>query len=126
MIHPIFKTVLRRPDLIAGHLGNYAELLKGEAKAFGMSVGVRAAGAAMAFVALLLALGLTGVAVMLGVLNGSFHWILALVPGVAWLLALGGGLLALKLPTPAPVDDVKDELARDLKALRLVQEAKND
>lgn len=126
MIHPIFKTVLRRPDLIAGHLGNYAELLKGEAKAFGMSVGVRAAGAAMAFVALLLALGLTGVAVMLGVLNGSFHWILALVPGVAWLLALGGGLLALKLPTPAPVDDVKDELARDLRALRLVQEAKND
>tara|TARA_Y100001972_G_C7660621_1_gene333155 strand:- start:1448 stop:1786 length:339 start_codon:yes stop_codon:yes gene_type:complete len=112
--------------LIAGHLGNYAELLKGEAKAFGMSVGVRAAGAAMAFVALLLALGLTGVAVMLGVLNGSFHWILALVPGVAWLLALGGGLLALKLPTPAPVDDVKDELERDLRALRLVQEAKND
>ncbi len=126
MIHPIFKTALRRPDLIAGHLGNYAELLKGEAKAFGMSVGVRAAGAAMAFVALLLALGLTGVAVMLGVLNGSFHWILALVPGVAWLLALGGGLLALKLPTPAPVDDVKDELERDLRALRLVQEAKND
>lgn len=126
MIHPIFKTALRRPDLIAGHLGNYAELLKGEAKAFGMSVGVRAAGAAMAFVALLLALGLTGVAVMLGVLNGSFHWILALVPGVAWLLALGGGLLAFKLPTPAPVDDVKDELQRDLRALRHVQEAKND
>ncbi|RYG58063.1 MAG: hypothetical protein EON56_00830, partial [Alphaproteobacteria bacterium] len=76
MVHPIFMTVLRRPDLLANHLANYAELVKGELSSFGTSVAVRAASAAVALVALLLALGLSGISIMLGYLHGSFNWVL--------------------------------------------------
>ena len=123
MVHPIFKTVLRRPELLANHLTNYAELIKDELSALGTSVAVRAAGAAIALVALLLALGLTGIAIMLGYLHASFHWVLVVVPGVAWLLAVIGTVLAMRSTTEKPVQDVKGEVEADLKMLRLVQEA---
>lgn len=90
MIQPLFMAVLRRPELLAVHAANYVALVKGEATDFGTSLAVRAASAAIAVVSLMLALGLTGIAVMLGVLNGSFHWVLVIVPGVAWVIALFG------------------------------------
>lgn len=126
MIHPIFMTVLRRPELVFTHLVNYAELVKGEIASLGTSLAIRAAGAATALIALLLALGLTGVAVMLGFVHGSFHWVLVAVPGVAWLLVLIGVVLALRSTVKEKVEDVKDEIEADLRALRLVKEARHD
>ncbi|MEJ8852183.1 hypothetical protein [Variovorax rhizosphaerae] len=127
MIHPIFVTVLRRPELFFTHLANYAELVKSELAAFGSSLAMRAASAVVALVALMLALSLTGVAVMLGFLRDSLEWVLVIVPGVAWLLAVIGAVLAMRSSSVMKkVDDVKDELEADVRALRLVKEAKND
>lgn len=61
MIHPIFKTALKRPDLVIHHLANYSELIRCE------GLLVQAGAAVLAFISLLVALSLTGVAVMLGV-----------------------------------------------------------
>ncbi|MEJ8859975.1 hypothetical protein WKW79_35880 [Variovorax robiniae] len=127
MVHPIFVTVLRRPELFFTHLANHAELVKSELSAFGASLALRAASAVLALVALMLALSLTGIAVMLGFLRGSMEWVLVIVPGVAWLLAVIGAVLAMRSSSVMKkVDDVKDELEADVRVLRLVKEAKND
>lgn len=118
--------MLRRPDLIANHLANYAALVKSDVSAMGISLVVRAAGAVTALVALTPALGLTGIAVMLGVLYGFFNWVLVIVPGVAWLLAGVGAALAMRSTVKDKLEDVKDEMAADLSMLRLIREARND
>lgn len=126
MIHPIFMTVLRRPDLFATHLTNYAELVKIELSAAGSAFAVRAAAGVIAFVALLLAFGLTGVAIMFGVMHGAFHWVLAVVPGIAWLLAAICAALAMRSTVKEKVADVKEELEADYRVLRMVKEARDD
>lgn len=126
MIHPIFMTALRRPELLFNHFANYAELVKAEVASIGTSLAIRAACAALAVVALMLALGLTGVAVMMGFLSGAFHWVLVIVPGVAWLLTLIAATVAMRSTMKRKVDDMKDEVDADLKMMRLIQEAKND
>ena len=126
MIHPLFRTALRRPDLIAAHAAHSVELVKAQMSATGSSLAVRAAGAALALalalVAILLALGLTAVAVMLGYLQG-YHPVLLVVPGVAWALAAVGTLLALRSKLRARVDEVKGEIHSDLEIMRLVKAA---
>lgn len=127
MVHPIFVAVLRRPELLFTHLANYVELVRGELSALGSSLAMRAASAVVALVALLLAVGLTGIAVMLGFLHGSFQWVLVIVPGAAWVLVLIGVVLAMRSSTvKEKVDDVKDEMEADLRMLRLIREANND
>lgn len=127
MIHPIFMAVLRRPELLATHLANYSTLVKAEVAAAGTSLEVRAMSALIALVALLLALGLSAVAVILGFLHGSFHWILVIVPGVAWLIALIGAGRAIKATSlEQKVDAVREEVDADFQMLKLVQKAKND
>lgn len=126
MVHPIFMTVLRRPELLFTHLANYAEFVKAEVSSLGCSLAIRAASVAVALVALLLALGLTGIAVMLGFLQGAFHWVLVIVPGVAWLFMLIGVTLAMRSTVKEKVNDVKDEVASDSRMLRLIKQAKND
>ena len=124
MIHPIYMTALRRPDLVAAHLRNHVELVKKELGDAGRSVAYKAAGAVVALVALMLALGLTGIALMLGALHGSFHWALVAVPGVAWLLTAVGAMVAMKASVRDDVQDVKDELEADFAVLRNVKEAR--
>ncbi|MDM0117259.1 hypothetical protein QTI66_34635 [Variovorax sp. J22R133] len=126
MIHPIYMVALRHPGLFVNHAANYLALVKGEFAATGKSAAMRAGGAFLASAALLLALALTGFAVMLGVLHGSFHWILIAVPGVTWLLALLGVAIARRPVLEKQMDDVKDELQADLQVFRLVKEVQND
>lgn len=125
MIHPIYMTALRRPDLVAAHLRNHVELVKKELGDAGRSIAYKVAGAIMALVALVLALGLTGTALMLGALHGSFHWALLAVPGVAWVLTIAGVIVAMKSSLRDDVQDVKDELEADLAVLRTVKEARH-
>lgn len=125
MIHPIYMTALRRPDLVAAHLRNHVELVKKELGDAGRSIAYKVAGAIVALVALVLALGLTGIALMLGALHGSFHWALLAVPGVAWVLTIAGVIVAMKSSLRDDVQDVKDELEADLAALRTVKEARH-
>lgn len=121
-MHPIFITTLRRPDLVIRHLSNYGEMVKAELAAVGRSFALRAAAAAVALVTLLLALGLSGIAVMLGFLQ-AYHWVLLVVPGVAWALSAISILYALRPSVQAHVDGVKDEIEADVRMFRLIKEA---
>lgn len=124
MIHPIFMTILRRPDLVVRHLSNYGEMVKSELSAIGQSFALRAAAAAVALVALLLALGLTGMAVMLGFLQG-YHWVLLAVPAVAWALSAIGAIYAMRSPVQEHVEGIKSEMDADVQMFRLIKEAKH-
>jgi len=119
-------TAMRRPELLVRHAANYAALVKADLTAVGTSLAIRAAAGVVALVALLLALGLTGVAIMLGYIRGSFHWVLVIVPGVAWLMVLAGGLLAMKLSVKEKLHNLQDEVEADLQTLRLIKEMKDE
>lgn len=121
-MHPIYGALLRRPDLLAAHVTNYVALAKEEAGSVVRGVAVRAAAGAAAGVALLLALGLTGVAVMLGALYGEFVWALVIVPGVAWLIGAIGIFMTLRPTQVEVVQDLKAQVEADVSALRVAGE----
>ena len=125
MVHPIFIAAMRRPELFVEHATNYFELLRAEGLAIASSGARRAAGAVVALLTVLLALGLSAIAVMLGVLHGAFHWVLVMVPGSAWLLAVAGIVMAARPTLKHEVEEVRDEIEADMRMLRLVKEAKN-
>ena len=77
-------------------------------------------------IAVLLAIGLGGVAVMLGVLNGRFDWVLAIVPGAGVLLAFVAVLVAMRSTLAPRIDEVHDEVETDLHMLRRVKELKDE
>ena len=117
MLHPIFSTVLGHPELVADHIANYAALLKEETAAAGRGVFQRIIASVLAIVSALLALGLIGIAVMLGVLHGSFNWVLVIVPGVAVFVAAISGYLAARPSAFHPFDDFREQLGADMSAL---------
>jgi hypothetical protein len=119
MVHPIFKVLVSRPDLVVDHLGGYAALAQQEASALGAELLRRAIAWAIAAVAFLVFLVLLGVAVMLGFMQGEFHWVLVLTPGAALLLALVAmGVARKSLPTQAFVE-LRGQLEADARALRM-------
>ncbi len=117
MLHPIFSTVLGHPELVADHIANYAALVREETSQAGRGLVKRIVAGVLAAASAMLALGLIGVAVLLGVLHGSFHWVLVAVPGVAILIA---GLSAWYATRPSPThgfDDLRAQVNADLQAL---------
>jgi len=122
MLHPIFSTVLGHPELIAEHVANYGALVKEEAAQASRGLIARMVAGVLAAVSAMLALGLIGVAVMLGVLHGSFHWVLVVVPGVAVVIALVSGYLASRPSEFHGFDDLRTQLDADLQALHLAGE----
>ncbi|HEX7863502.1 MAG TPA: hypothetical protein VF555_01060 [Variovorax sp.] len=118
MLHPIFSTVLGHPELVAEHLANYAALVRQESAQAGRGLVARLVAALLAAASATLALGLIGVAVLLGVMHGSFHWVLVAVPAVAVVIAL---ICTWYATRPAPgygFDDLRSQLDADLQALR--------
>ncbi|MFM9425170.1 putative membrane protein [Variovorax sp. GrIS 2.14] len=122
MLHPIFSTVLGHPELVADHIANYAALLKEETAAAGRGVFQRIIASVLAIVSALLALGLIGIAVMLGVLHGSFNWVLVIVPGVAVFAAAISAYLAARPSALHPFDDFREQLGADMSALHAAGE----
>src|SRR5215207_403285 len=117
MLHPIFATVLRHPGLIADHAANYAALLRLETAEAGKGLITRLVAGALAAASAMLALGLTGVAVMMGVLHGSFHWVLVIVPGISLLIALIAGYLAARPTEFHGFSDLRAQFDADIQAL---------
>jgi hypothetical protein len=122
MLHPIYSTVLGHPELIADHLANYGALLQQEMHEASRNLISRVLAAVVAVVSALLALGLAGVAVMLGTLHDRFHWVLVVVPGIAAVIAIMAALIAVKLRTPHAFADLRAEFEADLHALHLAGE----
>jgi hypothetical protein len=119
LVHPIFKVLVRRPELVIDHLSGYAALAQQEASTLGTEVLRRAIAWAVAAASLMVFLMLAGVAVMLGFMQGHFHWVLVLAPGVALALALVAMTIA-RDPLPTQVfAELRGQLEADAQALRM-------
>ena len=122
MLHPIFSTVLRHPELFAAHAANYSALLRLEAAEASKGLIARAVAGVLAAVSAVLALGLAGAAVMLGVFHGSFHWVLVIVPGFAVVIAAVAGYVAARPSEFHGFDDLRAQVEADLRALHIAGE----
>lgn len=85
-LHPVFKMIVTRPELLAEHGGAYLALAAAEAGQAARSAGRLAGGLAAAAACLALGLGRAGVALLLlavvPVAAMPVPWLLLLVPGV--------------------------------------------
>lgn len=118
MLHPLFSTVIQRPDLVADHLSGYAALFNQELKAIGTNFLARIAAWVLFVLCGFLFLSLAGAALMLGFLNNQFHWALVAVPGCALLMTI---VSLIKARQPLPQDhfpELKAQLGSDVDALR--------
>ncbi|SFM06865.1 phage holin family protein [Variovorax sp. OV329] len=119
MLHPIYTTVLRHPELVADHLANYMALVREEAGEATRQMVARIIAGVLAAISAIMALGLIGIAVMMGVLHGSFHWVLVAVPGVAVLVAAVAGYYASRPSHFDGFEDIRAQLDADVRALHL-------
>lgn len=122
MLHPIYSTVLGHPELVADHLANYMALVREEAGEVTRRLVARIIAGVLAAISAMMALGLIGIAVMLGVLHGTFHWVLVAVPAVAVLVAVVAGYFASRPSTADGFDDIRAQLDADVRALHLAGE----
>ncbi|SCK45471.1 Putative Holin-X, holin superfamily III [Variovorax sp. HW608] len=122
MLHPIYSTVLGHPELIADHLANYAALLREEAREASRSLIARTVAGVLAVVSVMLALGLIGVAIMLGAMHDRFHWTLVAVPAVAMLVALVSALYAARQRDVPGFAELRAQVEADILALHLAGE----
>ena len=122
MLHPIFSTVRGQPARGAPHIANYGALIKDEAAQASRGLVARLIAGVLAAVSAMLALGLIGIAVMLGVLHGSFHWVLVIVPGVAVVVAIVAACIAARPSEFHGFNDLKAQLDADVQALHVTGE----
>jgi hypothetical protein len=123
MLHPLFSLLINRPELVADHVAGYAALVQQEASSAGAEVLRRGVAWLLAIFSVAVFVALAGGAVMLGVLQGQFHWVLVAVPGVVLVLAC---VAFTRAKTPMPPDrfhEVKTQIHADLQTLRSVGEA---
>ncbi len=118
-VHPIFSVLVRRPELVVDHLSGYAALVQQEASSLGLEVARCALAWAIAVVSLIVFLVLAGVAVMLGVMNDEFHWILIVAPGLAMALGVVATSRALKSMPSKIFVELRGQVEADAQALRM-------
>jgi hypothetical protein len=120
MLHPIFSLLIKRPELVIDHVAGYAALVQEEASSVGTEMAKRAIAWVVTLFGLLIFLLLAGVAAMLGVMQGEFHWILVVVPGIALVISVGAWSIARqRLPAKA-FTELRAQLDADAQALRAV------
>lgn len=117
MLHPVFTTLIKRPDLVADHVTAYVELVQQEASGLGADWIKRGVAWAMAAFGALLFLVLTGVALMLGAIH-QFHWMLIAVPSAVLLLTLVALARARAPQREERFKELKAQLQSDAQALR--------
>ncbi len=119
MFHPIYRTVLGHPELVGNHIANYGALIRHELGQAGRGLLARLVAGVLAAVSAMLALGLIGIAVMLGALHGGFHWVLVLVPGIALAIAAVAGYFASRPAEFHGFADLRAQIDADLSVLHL-------
>jgi hypothetical protein len=117
MLHPIFSTLIQRPDLVLGHVSAYGALFSQEARQVGSQLVLRAVAGLLAVVCGSVFLSLTGVAVMLGFLH-QFHWALVAVPGAALVMLIIAVMQVKKPLVDEQFTELKAQFASDADALR--------
>ncbi|MES2979649.1 MAG: phage holin family protein [Pseudomonadota bacterium] len=118
MLHPLFSTLIQRPDLVVDHVSAYVDLIGQETAQIGSDLVHRAVAWVVAGVCALLFLVFAGVALMLGMVTQQFHWILVAVPGVMLLLtAVAYGRAKTAIPSER-FPELKSQIKSDTQALR--------
>ncbi|GBU14728.1 hypothetical protein AwPolaro_01060 [Polaromonas sp.] len=120
MLHPLFSTLIQRPDLVIDHVSAYGALFHEEASDAGAELLKRIMAWAVSVLAATLFLGLTGAALMLGLMNNQFHWVLLAVPAVALLLLIAALWVATRPRQSKRFPILQAQLHRDAVALRSV------
>ena len=120
MLHPLFSTLIQRPDLLVEHVSAYGALFHQEATQAGSQLVKRYLAWAVAAICGLVFVLLSGVALMLGTLQNQFHWVLAAVPGAALVLMLVAITKAKTPLTEARFTELKTQIDSDIQALRAV------
>lgn len=120
MLHPLFSTLVHRPDLVVEHVSAYAALLQAEASAAGSEWVRRALAWMLVAAGVLLFLVFAGVALMVGVLMNQFHWVLLAVPGLFLFIALLAYNRASRSVSVSSFADLKAQFDSDVRALRSV------
>ena len=120
MLHPLFSTLIQRPDLLVEHVSAYSALFHQEAAQAGSQLVKRAMAWALAGICGLAFVLFAGIALMMGMLHNQFHWILLAVPGIALMLMLVAIAKAKSPPTEARFTDLKAQVNSDIQALRTV------
>ena len=123
-MHPLCLTIVRRPDLVFDHLSAYAALLTHEAGEAGHSLVNRALLWAFVVMAGAIGLVLSGTALMLGVLQNQFHWILVGVPGVVVFCAFVALARAKQAVLSKHFSNIQSQLLSDAQALRAAADPK--
>lgn len=118
MLHPLFSTVIQRPDLVAEHVSAYASLFNQEVKAIGSNFLARIVAWAMVVLGGFLFLSLAGIALMLGFMQNQFHWILVAIPGCVLLVTAAAFMKARKSLPQDHFPELKAQLDSDIHALR--------
>jgi cytochrome bd-type quinol oxidase subunit 2 len=117
-MHPLCITIIRRPDLVMDHLGAYAALLTQEASQASHALVTRALVWFVAILSLAICIVLSGTALMLGILQNQFHWILVAVPGAMALCALVAFTMTKQTILANRFTNIKSQLLSDAAALR--------
>ena len=118
-MHPLCLTLIRRPDLLVDHLSAYADLFKQEANHSGNMLLSRLLLWFIAVMSVLISIVLSGMALMLGVLQNQFHWILIAVPGIMALCAVIAVTWAKQSAFTQHFALMKSQLLKDAEAMRI-------
>ena len=119
MLHPLFSTLIHRPDLLVEHLSGYAALLHEETSEVGAELLERSLAWVLVALCAAVFLALAGVALMLGVMLQQFHWVLVATPAAVLLLLALALVKARVPPRPSRFAELKAQVSRDADALRM-------
>ena len=119
MLHPLFSTLIQRPDLLVEHISAYGALFHQEATHSGAQLAKRYMAWAVAGFCGLAFVMFAGIAVMMGMLHNQFHWVLLAVPGTALLLMLFAIAKAKAPLAEAGFTELKTQINSDIQALRV-------
>ena len=118
MLHPLFSTLIQRPDLLVEHVSAYSALFHQEATEAGSQLVKRYMAWAIATIFGLVFVLLAGIALMMGTLQNQFHWVLLAVPGTALLLTLVAVAKAKAPLAEARFTELKAQIDSDIQALK--------
>ena len=120
MLHPLFSTLIQRPDLLVEHISAYGALFHQEATHAGAQLVKRYMAWAVAGFCGLAFVMFAGIAVMMGMLHNQFHWVLVAVPGCALLAMVAAVMWAKKSVKSENFPELRAQLDSDTRALRSV------